>query len=200
MIAVGRAGRMRVERRLQTARHGAELLNRKQQILAEELDRLELQCDALRELWERLSATATVWLRRAVALDGLESIGQATPVDVTTVTLTWGGSMGLRYPVDARCNLAIQPPCGGSSALSYAVASYRHAVSAGVHYAAVRRGLVILTDELAQTRLRQHSIENRWIPRLESELDHLRHTLDEQEREESLRVRWAADNHPRAGG
>ena len=35
MSSTGRAGKLRVERRLMTARHGARLLDRKQHILAD---------------------------------------------------------------------------------------------------------------------------------------------------------------------
>jgi vacuolar-type H+-ATPase subunit D/Vma8 len=43
------------------------------------------------------------------------------------------------------------------------------------------------------TRTRQRAVEKRWIPRLEEELTAIRRQLDEQELEESLRLRWAAD-------
>jgi V/A-type H+-transporting ATPase subunit D len=36
-------------------------------------------------------------------------------------------------------------------------------------------------------------VEKRWVPRLEGELAAIRRQLDEQELEEGLRLRWAAD-------
>ena len=70
MNDTGRAGRMRVERRLRTARHGAELLDRKRQIMADELERLQLHAGGLRDEWETCARDASVWLQRATALDG----------------------------------------------------------------------------------------------------------------------------------
>jgi vacuolar-type H+-ATPase subunit D/Vma8 len=71
--------------------------------------------------------------------------------------------------------------------LSYAAAVHRRALEAGVRYAAVQRAELLLAAELAATRTRQRAVENRWIPRLEDELQSIRRQLDAQELEESLR-------------
>ena len=55
MSSTGRAGKVRVERRLMTARHGARLLDRKQHILADELERFQLRMELSRAEWEELA-------------------------------------------------------------------------------------------------------------------------------------------------
>ena len=70
MTDTGRAGRMRIERRLVTARHGADLLDRKRQIMTDELERLQLNADRLTEEWSTRARDATRWLQRVAALDG----------------------------------------------------------------------------------------------------------------------------------
>jgi V/A-type H+/Na+-transporting ATPase subunit D len=186
---------MRVERRLQMARHGAQLLDRKKHIMAIELERLQLRADRSLQEWEERAREAAVWLRRAAALDGRERIEAASPARPAEVELTWGGAMGVAFPQEALCQPPVAPPAGGSSALSYAAAAHRSALSAAVRHAAAQRAVLLVSAELATTRTRQRAVEKKWIPRLEEELTAIRRQLDEQELEESLRLRWAADRN-----
>jgi vacuolar-type H+-ATPase subunit D/Vma8 len=55
-----------------------------------------------------------------------------------------------------------------------------------------RRSVVLISDELALTRQQQRALEMRWIPELRRQLTVLAQRLDEAEREENLRLRWAA--------
>lgn len=197
MAATGRAWKVRVERRLRTARHGAALLDRKQRIMADELDRLHLYAEAVRGEWESAAREAASWLRRAAALDGATALEAAVPVAPATVEVRWGVAMGVTHPVDAVCVLTEEVSGGGSSALAYATRAHREALVIGVRYAAVERAIALLTAELATTRTRQRAVENRWIPRLEDELARLHRRLEEQELEETLRVHWAAENESR---
>jgi V/A-type H+/Na+-transporting ATPase subunit D len=198
MSDMGRAGRMRVERRLQTARHGAELLDRKQRIMAKELERLQQHAGGIRQEWEDRAREAAVWLERAAALDGRQRIEAASPARSAQVEVQWGATMGVDYPQDAVCEPPVAPPAGGSSALSYAVAAHRSALTAAVRHAAAQRAVLLVSAELAATRTRQRAVEKRWVPRLENELLAIRRQLDEQELEEALRLRWAADWNQRS--
>lgn len=195
MSSTGRADKVRVERRLMTARRGARLLDRKQHILADELERFQLRAELSRAEWEELATEAAVWLRRSAALDGSGPLEEVAPSEAAVVRLRWRNAMGVSYPDDPECRLPETPPAGGSSALSYTAALHRRALEAGVRYAAVQRAELLLAAELAATRTRQRAVENRWIPRLENELLEIRRQLDAQELEESLRLRWAADRN-----
>jgi V/A-type H+-transporting ATPase subunit D len=196
----GRAGKVHLERRLLTARHGAELLDRKQHIMADELERLELHADRTGQEWEERAREAAVWLRRTAALDGRERIEAASPARLAEVEIQWGGTMGIAHPEDAHCRPPAAPLAGGSSALSYAAVTHRSALTAAVQHAAVQRALLLVSAELSATRTRQRAVENRWIPRLEDELLAIRRKLEEQEMEEGLRVRWAADKNKKPIG
>ncbi len=192
MADTGRAGRVRVERRLTVARHGADLLDRKQRILTDELERLELVAERSRADWEAAARVATTWLRRAAALDGRGRIDAAAPRTPAGVEVTWGGAMGVAFPHEARC--AVGPPTvgGGTSALALAIAAHAAALEAGVAHAAAARAVLLVSTELAATRSRQHAVEKRWIPRLEERLAAIRRSLEDLELEEGLRLRWAA--------
>jgi V/A-type H+-transporting ATPase subunit D len=184
---------MRVERRLLMARHGAALLDRKRQIMTDELERLQLHADRLRLEWDACARDAAVWLQRATALDGHEGIRGASPTVRAQVDVQWGGAMGVTYPEDASCSMPAPPRAGGSSALSYATLAHRTAALAATRLAAVQRAVLLVSTELRATQARQRAIENRWIPRLDEQLRTIRRRLDEQELEEALRLHWAAE-------
>ena len=198
MSGTGRAAKVQVARRLETARHGARLLDRKQHLLADQLERVEFHAEQASREWQVLAREAALWLQRAAALDGSFQIGAAAPLESATVTYRWGNAMGVLYPDDPECFLLAMVPAGGSSALSYAAAAHHDALLAGLRYAAFRRSHMLLAAELAATRTRKRAVENRWIPRLEVQLRTIRRQLDAQELEEGLRLRWAADRNPRA--
>ncbi|WP_372594001.1 V-type ATP synthase subunit D [Actinotalea sp.] len=192
MADTGRAGRVRLERRLEVARHGAELLDRKQRILADELERLDLAAARSRLAWEAAAREATRWLRRAAALDGRARIRAGEPRCLARVETSTGRAMGVSFPQDARCELPELRRAGGSSALAFAAAAHGSALEAAVGHAADARAVLLLSAELEATRSRLHAVEKRWIPRLEARLEAVRRSLDELELEESLRLRWAA--------
>ena len=192
MTGTGRAARAEVERRLETARRGAELLDRKQKILRIAIGNRAARAQESRRRWEEAARAALPWLGRTLALDGLGRVHTAVPVTFAQARIEWGGSMGISFPEGATVSLPAEPPSAGSSALAFAAARHREALAAAVVHAADARALLLITRELADTRTRQRAVENRWIPRLEDELARILRSLAEQELEESLRLRWAA--------
>lgn len=172
----------------------------KQHILADELERVRLHGEFTRAEWEKLAREAAVWRRRAAALDGSWTIRAVAPVEPARVQPRWGSAMGVLYPEGLGVRLPAQTPTGGSSALFYAADLHRSALEAGARYAAAGRAELLLAAELDATRTRHRGVQNRWIPRLENELIAVRRQLDEQELEESLRLRWAADRNPGTAG
>ncbi|WES65292.1 V-type ATP synthase subunit D [Microbacter sp. GSS18] len=188
-----RPARARLERRLAVARHAAELLERRQRIMADEVERLELQADRSRAEWERLARDAAVWLRRATALDGRERIHEAAPLEEAAATVTWSSAMGALRPDEIACELPPKRAVGGSSALALAAAAHRDALVAGVRHAVIDHARARLAAELQATQVRRRAIERRWVPRLEQDLRRMRDQLEQQDLEETLRLRWAAD-------
>ncbi|MCQ1946708.1 V-type ATP synthase subunit D [Arthrobacter sp. zg-Y1116] len=187
-----RAERSEVQRRLATARRGAELLDRKQRILQAAIDGLQERADEGIRVWETRAREAAVWLQRSTGLDGADRLLGAAPPDPAVAVVQWGGAMGISYPESASCTVPTSPPAGGSSALAFAASAHRAALEAAVAAAAGQRALLLVSEELAATRTRQRAVENRWIPRLEEQLTAIERRIAEQELEESLRLRWAA--------
>jgi vacuolar-type H+-ATPase subunit D/Vma8 len=194
----GRSGRLRLEHQLAAARRGADLLERKRRILAGELARLRLLRTRTEHDWQAAAIDAARWLRRSQALDGAQRLEDVAPAGRATVGVSWRAAMGVVYPSTAAVLTPASSPTGGSSALVMAGRAHRGALEAAAHDGAARNALLRVERELESTRLRQQAIERRWVPRLEDELTRLTMQLDELEREENVRRRWAARSR-RAG-
>jgi vacuolar-type H+-ATPase subunit D/Vma8 len=182
--------------RLSTARRAVELLDRKQRALAVDCARLELVAARAAEDFERAARTATRWLRRSVALDGRRILLDSMPEATVEVVVGYAVTMGVRHPASCGVRFGPEPPLAGSSALVQALRAHRTALAAALQLAAAQRAVALVSEELARTRQQQRTLELRWIPRLEQQLAVLVQRLDETEREENVRLRWAARRTP----
>ncbi len=201
-VPPGRAGRLWLVKRLRAGRLAADLLDRKLQVLHIELERFRLLEERTRERWQKASREADAWIVRAAVLGGQRDVRLSAPQDRASVAISWASVMGVRYPVEATCRV---PEAGttdrgpGSAALVAATVAYREAVEAAVAHAAADTASRVVEAEIAATRRRLHAITDRWIPRLERALRVLTHDLDETERAETFRLRWAASRSDLAG-
>ena len=73
-VPPGRAGRLWLRRRLETARRGSALLDRKLHLLLSEQDRLRAEERQTREEWDASCAKADLWLLRAGLISGRRAI------------------------------------------------------------------------------------------------------------------------------
>ena len=192
MSAGGRIGRARLQRRLAVARRGADMLDRKERILADELGRLRLRVEQTRGAWVSACEDAAVWLVRAQAVEGRAAIAAAATVTPATVRTEQVNRMGVTFPGGIIATLPeFVPPVGGS-ALTFAARAYRAATETGCLHGAALRALAAVSAELAGTRSRRRAVEQRWIPRMEGELWAIEQALEEQDLEETLRLHWVA--------
>jgi V/A-type H+-transporting ATPase subunit D len=102
-------------------------------------------------------------------------------------------SMGIRYPGSVSCDPGPEPVVASTAALRPTIAAYRDALEAAAQHAAATAALHRLDRELAATRRRRRAIEEHLIPGLDDDIHRLDLALDEQERDEALRVRMAVN-------
>ncbi len=193
----GRAGRLWLQHRLTTAQHGAALLDHKLRILRTEREQLALQQDRMAAKWVSASREGDLWLLRGVLLGGQRSVRLAAAPAPAQVRILWEQSMGVRYPAEATCTVpdpSPDAPSPGNAALITARGCYRRAVQAAVAQAAVETAVRVLEAQETATRRRLRAIEDRWIPRLQQALAELQFKLDEDEHNDTVRLRWAAGN------
>jgi V/A-type H+-transporting ATPase subunit D len=192
----GRGGRVWLQRRLVTARRGAGLLNLKLRLLRREEERFTALAQRTGALWEERCTEAERWLLRAAAVGGQRGLRPDGLGESATVDINWASVMGVRYPASATCRIPSEPPSASVSATAavpLAAAAYRAALDAGVAHAVAQAAAQVVAAEVIITRGRLRAIENRCIPELEAGLHALDVALDELERAEGGRLRWAVD-------
>lgn len=186
-VPPGRAGRLWLRRRLDTAERGLDLLDRKLRILRKEHERLALVAERTNAEWTAACADADAWLLRASLAGGRRSLRPAA--GLADVTVRWTHAMGTGYPEDASCRLPAAPPSlACSAALVRAREAYRIAIEAGVRHAAAHEAERILAREIAATRQRIRALKDRWIPRLTAAMAEIDLALDEMERSDAARL------------
>jgi len=190
-----RSARLHLINRLGLARHAVDLLHSKEQALQRERARLEVHADRARDAWEHTAQEAATWLQRARAMGATDELAviAAEGAQPAAIVIDWQASMGITYPGDVQCTPAVQQDLTGSAALVPTMQAHHRALDAAATHAATRTALDRLDAELATTRRRRRAIGDRLIPRLEDELRALELDLDEQDREEALRVRLASN-------
>ena len=204
-IPPGRAGRIWLVGRLEIARRGAELLDRKRQALLREQARVRAEAAEARREWHDAAAQATVWSGRAAMLDGagrLELLARHVH-EQASLELSWSNLMGARMPTIEAAAVPDPPPVsalGGSSAAVIAASSCCKAVRAAARHAVAQRAERELAAELARAARRLRALQERWIPQHEEALARLDLALDESQREQAVRVRWLTRRRVPASG
>lgn len=194
----GRTGRIWLQRRLLLARHAASRLDQKLRILRTEQAHAALLLEHTRPAWEERCREAETWLLRAAVLGGQSAVRPSSTTPPADVSLAWTTSMGTTYPTDSVCVIPAPDPdlaTASSSAVIEATTAYRRALDAAVRHAVAERAAQAIDAEVAATRQRLRGVQDRWIPRLDEALTELEVTLDEAERAEGVRLRWAARQH-----
>ncbi len=195
-VPPGRAGRLWLTRRLQVARRGADLLDRKLRILQAELGRFrEAEARTAAE-WDRCCADAERWLLRASMLGGERAIRLATDGQPATVTIPYTVTMGVRRPASPACAIPA-PATWDGPALTRTRRAHAAALEAAVQHAAAAEALRVIEAEALATRYRLRAIEDRWIPRLEQALAEVTLALEEQELADAARLRLAVSPNRR---
>jgi V/A-type H+/Na+-transporting ATPase subunit D len=190
-VPPGRAGHIWLVRRLDTARRGADLLDRKLRILQRELVQLQAADAQAAEQWDHCQAEARTWLLRAALLAGERAIRLANDGQLADVRVSYASTMGIRHPESATC---VVPPTltWDDPVLASARHAHRAALEAAARHAAVAAAVRMVDDEVRATRYRLRAVKDRWIPVLEQALAQVIFTIEELERADAARLRLAA--------
>jgi V/A-type H+-transporting ATPase subunit D len=192
-VPPGRAGRLWLLGRLRTARLAADLLDRKLRILRAEQARLATRARDTGNAWDTAWREADTWGLRTALLGGRRELRLGSG-PAATAEITWSTVMGLRYPVAVTCRIPDTTVGGrepGTAAAVEAAAAFGAALRAAADHAAASAALRAVDAEVAATRRRWRSVTQRWIPQLDTALLKLGQQLEEAERAEGVRRRWA---------
>jgi V/A-type H+/Na+-transporting ATPase subunit D len=184
-------------------RRAAALLDRKLRILHGEQERFTMQQRLAEQEWLSAQALADSWLDRAFLTGGDRELRLAAPTLLAQVELDWAEVMGLRYPSAGSVHPPPPEPAErgpGSAAVLLARRAHERALAAAVQAAVASAALALVRREADVTRQRMHAINDRWVPRLEQALHVRVEQLEEDERAETVRLRWGAWRAASGGG
>jgi V/A-type H+-transporting ATPase subunit D len=196
-IPPGRAGRQWLAARIATAEHARDLLEQKRAVLLSAERDAAVRAAAATAHWHACAAGAGRWLERSAMLDGERPrrLAQAHAGPPATTCFTWRTTMGVAVPADA--SAALPPPVDtallpGGAALTSTISAHREALAAALSAAVENAAHQRLAAELVATVRRVRAIESRWLPVHEQSLAALEQALDENDRAEGARIRWAS--------
>jgi len=196
-IPPGRAGRTWLLRRLDIAHRGAELLDRKRQVLLMEQVRVRAQADQARRDWQDAAAQVEAWTERAGLVDGeirLQLLARHVRARAS-LELSWRNLMGAQLPRAEAIDIPEPPPLsalGASSATVLLARACAEAAHAAARHAIAGRAEAELSAELGRAARRLRALRDRWIPQHQQALAALDLALDEAQREQAVRIRWLA--------
>ena len=172
------------------------MLERKLRILLAEELAYAMQAERTGVEWSDAVRDLERWMLRSAVISGERGARVASDGGVGEVEVTWALTMGVRYPSSATWG-APERPVGGfppdNSALLHARPAAERAARAGVDHAVAVAAHDAVRAEIATTRRQLRALRERWIPRLQSAHAGLVVALDDQEHDEHVRLRWAAD-------
>lgn len=196
-IPPGRAGRQFLVARIATAEHARDLLELKRAVLlGAEREAARRAAEAL-AVWHACATEAARWLERTALLDGErpQRLAHAHAGPAATMRVTWTTTMGVGIPADPSVDLspaadvALLP---GGVALTSAISAHRAALDAALRASVEVAAHQRLAAELLATVRRVRAIESRWLPLHQQSLAELLQSLDENDRAEGARIRWAS--------
>jgi V/A-type H+/Na+-transporting ATPase subunit D len=198
-VPPGRASRLRLDHRLAAARSGADLLDRKLRILSAELTRLQKGASETNLRWRSAAADADHRLLDAALLGGQRAIRLAMPSGYAEVNLTYEVTVGVRHPASGSYTPPRELEPWAGQAVDGARQAQQAALAAAVAHAAAAAAARAIETELGATRVRLRAIRDRLIPRLQEARARLALAIDEQEREDAIRLRLAESARGQVG-
>ena len=196
-VPPGRAGQLWLVHRRQVARRAVDLLDQKLRVLRSERVRRSLVEERTRAAWEAAVRDADIWQRRLAQLGGQRSLRLGAARQPAEVRVRWEQVVGVRYPAFAELRLPeeVEGTGAGGSASGVLLETRRRmavAATAAAQQAAALAALRTLEAQETATRRRLRSIRTRYLPFLEATLRDVEVALEEDERSDVLRLRWAA--------
>ena len=181
------------KKRLELARTGYELLDKKRNILIREMMQL---IDTASELQDRIESTfgeAYAALQRANITCGIRpDLAEDVPLD-DSLSVRYRSVMGVEIPI-VECNKSLPsiPPYGlseSNSALDEAFLRFAEVKNLSAVMAEVENSVYRLADAIKKTQKRAKALKNIIIPETEASVKEISSMLEEKDREEFARMK-----------
>jgi V/A-type H+-transporting ATPase subunit D len=189
-----RSNLLRLKQELQFAREGYEILDQKREVLAKELVRLANDAETMEAQMAKLLASAYSVLEKAMLMMGRERVEWAALAMYKTVDVQvkYRRVMGISLPL---IEASGEPPAmtyslGNTTAtLDEANALFREVLSRLPELSRLVTSVWRLAVELRKTQRRVNALQYIFIPDYEETIAFIESSLEEQEREETFRLK-----------
>lgn len=204
-IAPTRSNLLQLKNRLEFAREGFSILDKKREVLTNALLSRVAEAEELQNRVWALYADAYQALERARLSMGQERVEWAALAVTKTieVNILNHGMMGVPLPkIDTIGELPdISYSLGDTSvALDETTDSFSKVLLETPRLAEMVTTVWRLARELKKTQRRVHALEKVFIPQYEETIRYIENTLEEQDREEIFRMKWLKSNKEREAG
>jgi len=204
-IAPTRSNLLQLKNRLEFAREGFSILDKKREVLTNALLSRVAEAEELQNRVWALYADAYRALERARLSMGQERVEWAALAVTKTieVNILNHGMMGVPLPkIDTIGELPdISYSLGDTSvALDETTDSFSKVLLETPRLAEMVTTVWRLARELKKTQRRVHALEKVFIPQYEETIRYIENTLEEQDREEIFRMKWLKSNKEREAG
>lgn len=192
-----RAEELRLKDQIDLAESGHSILEKKRDSLIHEFMELVGDAKDTKSQVAEQFGEAQQKVKEAKALEGadmLRSIAMATEHE-PEVELESRNIMGVLVPrISADIESTSLDDRGfgllsGSAAIDEAIESYEELIKLVIEAAEIETALMKLLDEIDATKRRVNALENRVIPMRKRQLDYVSQYLEENEREETFRMK-----------
>jgi len=192
-----RAEELRLKEQIELAKSGHSILEKKRDSLIHEFMELVDEAKDTKSAVNEQFQAAQRTLKEAKAIEGmdrLQSVAMAATHD-HTVEVESRNIMGVLVPhIDAESVSHEIDERGygmiaGSSATDEVVDAYEDLIDKVLEAAEIETALMKLLDEIDSTKRRVNALENRVIPETEDKLAYVSQHLEENEREETFRMK-----------
>lgn len=204
-IAPTRSNLLQLKNRLEFAREGFSILDKKREVLTNALLSRAAEAEELQNRVWALYADAYQALERARLSMGQERVEWAALAVTKTieVNILNHGMMGVPLPkIDTIGELPdISYSLGDTSvALDETTDSFSKVLLETPRLAEMVTTVWRLARELKKTQRRVHALEKVFIPQYEETIRYIENTLEEQDREEIFRMKWLKSNKEKEAG
>lgn len=191
-VSPTRSELIKIRHRTKLAKKGYSLLKKKQDVLTKEfLDIVEEYKEYKKDLLSKLKATYRS-LSFDIAYAGINvsrSVAYATR-EQFDINYTTKNIMGIRLPsIEAVKNDANGQSFGNSPLLANATNKFHDLFRHLIKLSGMELTIRALSEEIKKTRRRVKSLEHIQIPKLENTEKHILFVLDEQERDNFIRLK-----------
>ena len=185
---------MKAKNTLALSRQGFDLMDKKRNILVQEMMSLMEEAEALQDRIAETFSAAYLALQNAnltIGIHNVTDIAEAIPeehgIEIVTRSL-----MGAEMPIIKRLSDKIEPQYGFARtnvSLDEAFSNFVKVKVLVIELAEIENAIYRLANNIKRTQKRANALQNIMIPRYESIVSNISNALEEKEREEFTRLK-----------